>query len=54
MGCGVFCNNPITVAEIWKLYEDGLDGLYSNIVHPVPTMKGTKNYDAFMRVHIGG
>lgn len=53
-GCGVFCNNPITVAEIWKLYEDGLDGLYSNIVHPVPTMKGTKNYDAFMRVHIGG
>jgi uncharacterized protein (TIGR02452 family) len=48
-GCGVFCNDPNFVASFWDLCSTILDGFYTDVYHPVPTIgkSGSKNYNAF-------
>lgn len=48
-GCGVFCNDPDTVAQLFAEAMRAYPGLYDNVVYAVPTIKNSKNYDAFKR-----
>lgn len=48
-GCGVFCNDPDTVAALFAEAMTMFPGLYENVVFAVPTIKNSKNYDAFRR-----
>ena len=48
-GCGVFCNDPDTVAQLFAEAMKTYPGLYENVVYAVSTIKNSKNYDAFRR-----
>lgn len=38
-GCGVFCNSPRFVAEVWDAIMPYVDGLYSDIIYAIPDGK---------------
>lgn len=48
-GCGVFCNDPEYVSEIWDMCTYYLNGYYDTVIHPVPNLgkSGSRNYNAF-------
>lgn len=50
-GCGVFCNSPEFVSEMWNSCVFHLDGSYDTVIHPVPRLgkTGNKNYSVFDR-----
>lgn len=43
-GCGVFCNKPEFVAQVWENLMPHIDGLYKRVIYAIPD---GKNYNPF-------
>lgn len=50
-GCGVFCNNPNTVAKIFKkLLSDKYNGAFDEVVFAIPKSNKNNNIEEFSKV----
>ena len=49
-GCGVFENDPTTVAEAFQKVLDDYEGCFREVLFPIFSQKGDENYRAFEKV----
>lgn len=48
-GCGMFGNDPLSLAQQWELIMPTIDGLYKNVVYAIPDDKNYKVFDEVIK-----